>query len=86
MEENMNGFDALGVAAARKLEAQNELQAANVALARALRAIHASGVPKCHISERARQHLVTLGFEEELPRLGLSDGNVRVMLDRPRTA
>lgn len=79
----VSALDALGVAAHRKMRAQEELASANRALAEALAGIHADGVPKCRIGWTARLNLLAHGFSDEaLARLGLSDGNVRIMLDK----
>ncbi len=79
----MSALDELGVAAHRKIRAQAELAEANAALARALVSIHQDGIRKCRVGEIARIELGLHGFEQDMiGRLGLSDANVRVLLDR----
>lgn len=79
----MSALDELGAAAHRKLRAQEELAAAQAALAEALAGIHVGGIPKCHVGALARNDLASHGFErDQVRRLGLSDANVRVILDR----
>lgn len=79
----MNPLDELGAAAHRKLRAQAELRDAQDELDEALRAVHASGICKSHVGEVARFELDRHGFDKDMiRRLGLSDGNVRLILDR----
>lgn len=76
-------MNLIGAAAHRKLRAQDELRAANADLAAALVALHHLGVPKCKVAEDVRDNLVLHGFlPEHISRLGLSDANVRLALDR----
>lgn len=76
-------LDLLGVAAMRKLRAQQELAAANASLAAALRLMAARpGEPKCRVGQHARAYLGLHGFgPEEMTALGISDSSVRNMLD-----
>lgn len=79
----MNPFDALGAAAHRKLRAQDELAAANAALAAAVKALNLAGIPKCRVGGVARLDLGKHGFEaEQIARLAISDASVRLMLDK----
>ena len=79
----MTGLDRVGAAAHRKLRAQRELQEAQAALDEALAFLVVEGIRKCHVGEVVRLSLILHGFEpQQIARLGLSDGNVRVILDR----
>lgn len=79
----VNPYDALGVAAFRELRAQDELKAARKAKQEALRALHATGIPKCKVGSLARDDLAMHGFGPELiARLALSDASVRLVLDQ----
>jgi hypothetical protein len=79
----MSALDELGVAAHRKLRAQIELAAANTALTRALREVHRQGIPKCRIGPLVRDNLALHGFApEDIRRIGLSNANIRLMLER----
>jgi hypothetical protein len=83
MRSEVNPFDALGVAAHRKLRAQDELAAANAALSAALRSLNLAGLPKCKVASVARLDLSKHGFEpEQISRLAISDASVRLILDR----
>lgn len=75
-------YDQIGSAAHRKLRAQEDLARANRDLAAALRALSLF-MPKCHVGPEVRADLALHGFEpEQVARLGLSDGNIRVILDK----
>lgn len=79
----MSALDDLGVAAHQKLRAQEALAQANQAMAAALAGLYRDGTPKCRVGSVARADLAMHGFSpEDVARLGMSDGNVRVMLDR----
>ena len=75
-------FDLLGIAAMKKLKAQDALDEANRELAEAVRLIHRAGQPKCWVGQSVRTYLDMHGFDEELrARLAVSNGSIRNMLD-----
>jgi hypothetical protein len=80
----MSAVDDVGVAAARKLRAQNELEAASADLAVALVDLHQeTRTPKCRIGAIVRDYLLCHGFDSQMiHRLALSDGSVRNALDK----
>lgn len=82
----MSKFDDLGVAAMRKLRAQQELAAADAELALQVRGVWCEGTePKCRIGKVVRDYLTLHGFgPEEQATLGVSDGSIRNMLDGKR--
>jgi hypothetical protein len=86
-EVTENPYDALGVAAHRILRLQRELEEARLDRDRALRGIYALGVRKCDVSTVAWNNLTLHGFSaDDLARIGISPGSVRVALDRPRAS
>jgi hypothetical protein len=81
----MTGFEDLDIACRRLLQAQKQLALAQNAKEAALVRINEDGCPKRQVGQRVADYLRPRYTPEEIARLGLSVGMVKILLSPHRT-